>query len=163
MIVMATASALKNFPRLNACVFDDRIILNDTINIGIAVGTDEGLLVPAIPNSDQKDIQEISRLSREKIESAQKGVLKDPCPGTFTISNLGMYSVSSFIPIINPPESAILGVGNIEKRVVSADGSTIIIRDMMTLVLACDHRAVDGVYGAKFLKTIQNYLEKFAL
>ena len=162
MIIMATAYALSKFPRLNAHVSNDRLILHNNINIGLVVATDDGVLVPVIPNADKKGIQEIIRLLREKIESAQKGVLRDPCIGTFTISNLSMYLINSFLPIINPPECAILGVGRKEKRVIPIKNN-VSIRDMMTFTLACDHRAVDGVYGSRFLKTIKKYLEKFPL
>ena len=162
MIVIATASALTKFPRLNAHVAQDKLTLHKNINIGLAVSTDEGLLVPVIPNVDRKDIQEIIQITREAIENAQKGILKDKSIGTFTISNLSMYLINSFFPIINPPECAILGVGRIEKRAVPIKDD-IRIRNMMTLTLAADHRAVDGVYGSKFLKAVQYYLEKFPL
>ena len=162
MILKATASALIKFPRLNAHVTEDKIILYKYINIGQAVATDNGVLVPVIPDVNKKDIEDIILLSRETIASARKGILKTLCPGTFTISNLSMYLINSFLPIINPPECAILGIGCIEKRVVPIK-ENIEIRSIMTLTLACDHRAVDGVYGSRFLKIVQQHLKKFTV
>jgi pyruvate dehydrogenase E2 component (dihydrolipoamide acetyltransferase) len=158
MIIQSAASALAEFPGLNAHVAQDKLIQYNNINIGMALSTDEGLIVPVLPDAGNKSIEEIIRLTRETIENAKNGITKYPCIGTFTISNLSMYLVDSFFPIINPPECAILGVGRIEKRVVPIDG--ILIRDMMTLSLACDHRVVDGVYAAQFLEALKKRLEK---
>ena len=173
MILKPAALTLAEYPRLNAHVGEDRMILRHDINIGIAVSTEEGLLVPVIEQADRKDLREIIHLSHEKIEKARQGILKDDAAGTFTISNLGMHHIQYVLPIINPPECAILGVGQIEKRVVPIatpafkeqkpgtpieDG--IRIRDMMTLSMACDHRAVDGVYASQFLEALKKRLEK---
>lgn len=158
MIVRAVASALLEFERMNAYADDEKIILKRNINIGVAVSIPDGLLVPVIPDADQKDIREISRVCRENTEAARRGSLRTPAVGTFTITNLGMYSVSRFLPIINPPECGILGVGSIERKVI-AIGDGIHIRDMMPLCLACDHRAVDGVYAAQFLTKIKELME----
>jgi len=163
MIVKAVASALTEFGALNAHTAEDKVILRKSINIGVAVSVDDGLLVPVIPDADQKSIQEISRISRDNAEGAKKGLLKAQAIGTFTVSNLGMYSVNGFLPIINPPECAILGVGNIEKRAVALDDNSVGVREMMTLAIACDHRVVDGTYAAQFLNAVKNQLEKFVL
>lgn len=163
MIVKAAASALTEFGALNAHTGEDKVILRKNINIGVAVSVDDGLIVPVIPDADQKSIQEISRISRDNAEGAKKGVLKAQAVGTFTVSNLGMYSVNGFLPIINPPECAILGVGNIEKRAVALDDNSVGVREMMTLAIACDHRVVDGTYAAQFLNAVKNQLENFAL
>lgn len=163
IIMKAVASALSKFPKMNAHVANNKLILRNNINIGVAVSVDNGLLVPVIANADQKDIQEISRISRKNAEGAKKGILKVQSSGTFTISNLGMYAINGFLPIINPPECAILGVGSIEKRVVPFENNCIGIRDMITLSLVCDHRAVDGTYAAQFLNTVKNQLENFTL
>ncbi|MEA1996358.1 MAG: dihydrolipoamide acetyltransferase family protein [Gemmatimonadota bacterium] len=161
IIIKAAASALSEFPGMNAHVYHDRVILRKDINIGVAVSTDEGLLVPVIPHADRKNIQEISRLSRETANGARQGVLKAQSAGTFTISNLGMYSIDCFIPIINPPECAVLGVGSIVKRAVPLDDNRIGVRRIMALTLACDHRAVDGAYASGFLDSIRKNLEDF--
>jgi len=158
MIIKTVASALLEFGRMNAYADDENIILKKNINIGVAVSIPDGLLVPVIPDAAQKDITEISRVCRENTEAARRGSLRTPAVGTFTITNLGMYSVSRFLPIINPPECGILGVGSIERKVVAIDNG-IHIRDMMPLCLACDHRAVDGVYAAQFLTRIKEFVE----
>ncbi|MEA2064309.1 MAG: dihydrolipoamide acetyltransferase family protein [Gemmatimonadota bacterium] len=163
LIIKAVAAAICEFPGMNAHVADDRLTIRKNINIGVAVSTDEGLLVPVIPEAEQKSIQEISLLARENAECARSGVLKARSPGTFTISNLGMHSIDCFIPIINPPECAILGAGSIAKRAVPDDGGSIGVREMMTLTLACDHRAVDGAYASRFLNSIRKNLEDFTL
>jgi pyruvate dehydrogenase E2 component (dihydrolipoamide acetyltransferase) len=160
MVVQASASALSEFERMNAHADGEKLIIRKSINIGVAVSAPDGLLVPVIPDADQKDIREISRVCRKNTEFAQRGSLRNPAVGTFTISNLGMYSINQFLPIINPPECAILGVGSIEKKVV-AIGNGIHIRSVMTLSLACDHRAVDGVYAAQFLNKIKHHLENY--
>ena len=162
MIIKATSSALAEFPRLNAHVAKDKLVLYKNINIGLAISTDKGVLVPVIPDAGNRNIQEIILLTRETIECAMNGISKYPCVGTFTISNLSMYLINSFLPIINPPECAILGVGSIEKRAIPIKNN-IRIHDIMSLTLACDHRAVDGVYGSEFLKVVKRYLEKFPL
>jgi len=107
-----------------------------------------------------KDIQEISRLSGENAKNARRGVLKARRIGTFTVSNLGMFAINSFLPIINPPECAILGVGSIVKKAVPSVDSGIDVCDMMTLTLACDHRAVDGAHASGFLNEVKRRLEK---
>jgi len=162
MAVQSSAFALSEFDRINAHVDGEKLILKKNINVGVAVSVPDGLLVPVILDADQKDIQEISRLCRENAELAQRGSLRNPGVGTFTISNLGMHLINKFLPIINPPECAILGVGSIERKVV-AIGNGIHIRDVMTLGLACDHRAVDGVYAAQFLNKIKHHLENYRI
>jgi len=160
IIVKAAASALAVHRALNAHIAGEKHILRKNINIGVAVTTEAGLLVPVIPDADLKDIQEISRLSGENAADARRGVLKAGSPGTFTVSNLGMYAISSFLPVINPPECAILGVGSIAKKAVPSAGSGIEVCDMMTLSLACDHRAVDGAYASGFLNEVRRRLEE---
>lgn len=163
LIIKATAAALRQFPKINGHVLDQKLIQRKEINIGIAVSVEDGLLVPVIANVDQKNIQQINQLSQKNIEGAKRGSLSTPSVSTFTVSNLGMHGINSVLPIINPPECAILGVGKIEKRVVPLANNAIGIRDYMTLTLACDHRAVDGTYAAQFLDRIKNNLENFAL
>jgi pyruvate dehydrogenase E2 component (dihydrolipoamide acetyltransferase) len=161
ILIKATAATLTYFPRLNAHVSDSKLILLKDINIGIAVSVEDGLLVPVIPNADKKNVQEISMLSQQLSAGAKMGILKSNAIGSFSISNLGMFSVNRFLPIINPPEVAILGVGKIEKRVVPLEQNAIGVREYLTLSLACDHRAVDGVYAANFLDRLKEFLEKF--
>ncbi len=161
MIVKAAALALTKFRQLNAHMAEDKLILRKDINIGTAVAVDDGLIVPVVPNADQNDIEQISRISAENAEGAKKGLLKAQALGTFTVSNLGMYSINGFLPIINPPECAILGVGNIKKSAVVLEDGSIGAGDIMTLALASDHRTVDGTVAAQFLNTIKDNLENF--
>jgi pyruvate dehydrogenase E2 component (dihydrolipoamide acetyltransferase) len=163
VLLKVVAATLRKYPQLNSHVNENKLIIRKDINIGIAVSVDDGLLVPVIPQADKLGIQEISRLTRENAEGARRGTLKVQSVGTFTISNLGMYGINSVLPIINPPESAILGVGGIEKRVVPLDNNAFGVREIMTVTLACDHRAVDGTYGARFLQDVKAYLENFTV
>jgi len=164
ILIHCTASALAQYPVLNAYVDDEKLTVKKNINIGVAVSTDEGVLIPVVPDADKKDIGEISRISRDLIHEAQKGIVRLQAAGTFTISNMSMYMIDYVLPVINPPECAVLGAGRIEKRVVPIDRQTHIgIRDMMTLTIACDHRAVDGVYASRFLKLLKRSLEKFSI
>ena len=157
LIIKATASALVEFPDMNAYAEKDRLVLKADINIGVATVVDEGLLVPVIPHADRKSLQEISALLKRNIEAAKRGIVA-PHAGSFTITSLGMYGIKGFVPIINPPQCAILGVGAIEQRVVPIRGG-IGVREMVTLTVAADHRAVDGVRAASFLNKIKSDLE----
>lgn len=158
MIVQAVATALPQYARLNAHVEADRIILKRAVNIGVAVSVDEGLIVPVVADADRKTILEISAVARENAEAARAGRLKPQALGSFTVTNLGMFGVETFVPVINPPEAAILAVGAVTRR-PAVVGDRIVPRDRTTMVLACDHRAVDGTYAARFLETVKKHLE----
>jgi pyruvate dehydrogenase E2 component (dihydrolipoamide acetyltransferase) len=158
MIVKAAAAALSQYARMNAHVEPDRLILKREVNVGVAVSLEDGLIVPVIANADRKDLVEISDAARENAEAARAGRLKPQAVGSFTVTNLGMFAVDAFVPIINPPEAAILAVGAVAKRPAVVD-DRIVARDLMTMVLACDHRAVDGTYAARFLGEIRRRLE----
>lgn len=162
IIIKAAASALTEYRGVNAHVIDDKQILRKQINIGVAVSTDDSLLVPVIPNADSMDIKQLSALAAENARNARKGLLKAGAVGTFTVSNLGMYAVNAFLPIINPPECAIMGVGSLQKKVVLGVVAGIDTCDMMTLTLACDHRVLDGAYAAGFLGAVRKNLEEFS-
>jgi len=157
MVIQAAAKALRQFPSLNAIVDETKTVLKKDVNIGVAVSVDHGLLVPVIAETDTKTLAEIAAASRANAEAARRGVIA-PGVGTFTISSLGMYGVREFLPIINAPECAILGVGAITPEVVPV-GDAIGVRDMMTLTLVCDHRATDGPEAAGLLNAIKNTLE----
>lgn len=161
IIIKSTAEALKKFPEMNSWVDDEKMLLKPEINIGIAVSTPTGLLVPVIPDADRLNLIEINNQSRKNTEDARQGIIHMDKPGTFTVSNLGMYGISRFLPIINPPECAILSVGAVEKKVVPKDGEIIII-DSLTLGLACDHRAVDGAKASEFLICIKEIIENIS-
>ncbi len=160
ILVSATARALKDYPGMNAHVDEEKLVIKPRVNMGIAVSTEKGLLVPVIAGAEGLTIGEISELSKKIANDARRGVIASTAPGTFTISNLGMYGIQKFLPIINPPECAILGVGSIEKKAVP-QGDGIRFIDCMTLGLACDHRAVDGDQAALFLEQLRKNMEDF--
>ena len=160
LLVKYAASSLKEHPRVNASLIDGKLIKNVAINIGIAVATEDGLIVPVIHNVDELSLEEITERRKELVTRTQEGKLRsgdlDSC--TFTISNLGMFNVDSFNAIINPPQSAILAVGKIIDKVVPMDGKPA-IRPMLTINLSFDHRVIDGARGANFLQTLSNLIE----
>lgn len=159
LILKACAEALKAFDRMNAHVAPDRIVLKRSVNIGVATVIEEGLLVPVIPGADSMTLAQICAASKSNAEAARRGSINPNHVGTFTVTTLGAYGISRFLPVINPPECAILGVGAVEPRAVPfSDG--VGVAQMMTLGLACDHRAVDGVYAARFLAKLKENLER---
>jgi pyruvate dehydrogenase E2 component (dihydrolipoamide acetyltransferase) len=160
-ILSACARALRDFPSLNAAFTDHGVEIYSDTNVGMAVALEEGLVVPVIRNADRLSLQELAKQSRELAEKAQTKKLfpLDYEGGTFTVSNLGMFGVDNFVAIINPPQCAILAVGQVAKRVVS-HGEGIAVRPMMTMSLSADHRVVDGAIGARFLKEVKGCLER---
>jgi pyruvate dehydrogenase E2 component (dihydrolipoamide acetyltransferase) len=152
---------LKNFPSLNASFSEQGITLHSEINIGMAVALEEGLVVPVIRNADHLSLSEFAARSRELAAKAQaKKLLPLDYEGaTFTVSNLGMLGVDSFIAIINPPQCAILAVGRVAPRVVADDGM-FAIKSLMTATLSADHRVVNGAIGAGFLDRMKRDLER---
>ncbi|MDN5336790.1 MAG: hypothetical protein PWR02_1816 [Synergistales bacterium] len=160
IFIKACAVALKEMPMLNSCLEGNEVLLHEEINIGLAVATDEALLVPVVKDAGGKNLYEIAAAGDSLIEKARTGGLSldDVSGGTFTITNLGMFAVRDFTPIINPPQCAILGVGEMKDRpCVWCD--QIVPRPMLTLSLTFDHRIVDGAQGAMFLKRIKELLE----
>jgi len=160
LLVKAVAEALKRYPILNSTFEADHIKIWKNINIGIAVAVKDGLVVPVIYDADKKSIKQIATYSKDIIDKARRGkITPDETTGsTFTITNLGMYGIDIFTPIINPPESAILGVGKISEKPVVVDGQ-IAVRHVMSLSLTFDHRVVDGAVAAQFLQEIKHKLE----
>lgn len=161
IIIKSVCDTLKKYSELNSWVDDEKMLLKPEINIGIAVSTPTGLLVPVIPEAGRLNLIEISNISQKNAEDARRGVLHMDKPGTFTVSNLGMYGISSFLPIINPPECAILSIGAVGKKVVPK-GDKIAIIDSVILGLACDHRAVDGAKASEFLSCLKGIIENFS-
>ena len=161
MITKAVALALRRQPRLNATLVDQEVRLHDSVNMGIAVNLDEGLIVPVIFNADQKDLGQLAREGRELAEKARTGRLQldEISDGTFTITNLGTTGIELFTPIINPPQVAILGVGMVQRRPIVV-GDALAIRPAVYFSLVFDHRAVDGVPAANFLQELKRLLEK---
>ncbi|HVN83083.1 MAG TPA: dihydrolipoamide acetyltransferase family protein [Terriglobia bacterium] len=158
LVIYAASRALAEFRRLNSHVERDHLLVRQEVNVGVATAIEDGLLVPVIAGADQKSLLEISRLSKQNSEAARRGVLDSNVQGTFTISSLGQFGIPVFQAIINPPECAILAVGAIQSRVVPIAGG-IGVRQIMSLNLGCDHRAVDGEYAARFLSRLKELLE----
>ena len=160
LLVKVIANALREHPRLNATLTDEGIHLLQEINIGVAVALEDGLVVPVIRNADKERLSEISGQVKDFAERARGNQLTpgELQGGTFTITNLGNFGVDAFTPIINPPESAILGVGRILKKPVVHEDE-IVVRSMLTLSLTFDHRVVDGAPAAQFLQTVSNYIQ----
>ncbi len=160
LVVKAVARALKEHPRLNAWIEGEQIRLVQAIHIGVAVALDEGLIVPVVRNADRKSLPEIAQETQRLAQGAREGSLtrEEVTGSTFSVTNLGMYSIDAFTPIINPPEIAILGVGRLNEKLVRVQGEAE-WRQVMTLSLTFDHRAVDGAPAAAFLQTIGKHLE----
>jgi pyruvate dehydrogenase E2 component (dihydrolipoamide acetyltransferase) len=159
LVCRAALRALRAFPRLNAHVADDRVTLEAAINLGIAVSSELGLFVPVVADADRLDLRRFSDEARRLAGTVRDGRYVPAATGTFTVTSLGMLGVGSFQPIINPPECAILAVGEAAPRVVAV-GGMIGVRTLMTVTLACDHRAVDGAYGAGFLARLAEELAR---
>lgn len=161
LLAKIVAAALRKFPYMNARLAADAIELLGRVNIGMAVDTERGLLVPVIRDADQKSLRDFGSEFRTMVDRARNGraLPDDLSGGTFTITNLGMFDVDAFTPVINLPEAAILGVGRIAPKVVPYKGE-IAIRQMWTLSLVFDHRLVDGAPAARFLQYIKQLIEE---
>ena len=160
LLIKFVSKALTEFPTLNCSIEDNKIIYKNYVNMGVAVAIPDGLLVPNITDSDKKSIAEISAEVRELADQAREGKLplERLKGGTFTITNLGMYGIDSFSPIINQPEVAILGVNTLKEMPVVVNGE-ITVRPIMNLSLTADHRVVDGAVAAEFLQRIKALME----
>lgn len=161
IIVNAVAKALTEHRMINSTLESDRIKVFEDINVGVAVATDSGLVVPVIRNVDGKALNDIDVTIKELTEKAKQGKLsrEEVTGGTFTITNLGMYGVDFFTPIINPPEAAILGVGRIVEKPIATSGK-VEVKPMATLSLSYDHRIIDGAPAGKFLLGVKEKIEK---
>ncbi len=161
LIVQTVAQALRRHPMVNASLQGDEIVLYDEVNVGVAVDTEEGLIVPVVKEADTKDLPEIDAEIEELAERAREGILSldEVTGGTFTVSNLGMFGVEDFHAIINPPQTAILAVGAISKRPVAVN-ERVVIRPVMKMTLSADHRVLDGAAAAEFLRDIKASLER---
>ncbi len=165
LLVKALTQALTDHPALNARLQGtDEIVLSPAVHLGIAVDTERGLLVPVLRDAQDKTLRQIAEESTALIEAASKGNLSPDAlqGGTFTLTNLGMYEIDAFTPIINLPQCAILGVGRIAPRqvVVDAPAERVEIRHMMFLSLTFDHRLVDGAPAARFLQHLKHLVEQ---
>lgn len=159
-IIKATAMAVKELPHVRTMIQGDELVTYAEANIGFAVAVDGGLFVPVIKNADVLSIREISRQAKSLAAAAREGKIKpDDCKGaTFTISNMGMYDVFTFNPIINQPESGILGITGIEDVLKMRDGN-VVVRQEAVLCMSYDHRVMDGVGSAQLKKRVKELIE----
>ncbi len=160
ILMKICAAALKEVPMGNASLDGEEIVLHGNVNIGMAVAVEGGLLVPNVKGVQNKSLLQIASETERLVEQARTGrlALEDMQGGTFTITNLGMFGMHSFVPIVNPPEACILGVNAIVDRPVVADG-TVVVRPMTILSLVADHRIVDGAEAARLLAGIRELVE----
>ncbi|MHA1264493.1 MAG: 2-oxo acid dehydrogenase subunit E2 [Candidatus Helarchaeota archaeon] len=160
LLIKIVVDVIKKYPIFNASMEDGVIVIKEHINLGVAVATDRGLIVPVIHNAETKTLKEISKSVRELAQKARSGTLslEEISGGSFTVSNLGMFGIEVFTPIINPPEAAILGVGKLIQKPIFKNGR-IKTAPMMILSLTHDHRIMDGVDAARFLAEMKDLLE----
>ena len=160
LIVKACIESLKKYPKFNAYYEEDGIQYNETVNIAVAIAEEEGLIVPAILDCACKSLRQVSEMIKDLAERSSNGTLstQEYTGGTFAISNLGMYDVTSFVAIIHPPQSAVLAVGTVSEKPTVQNGE-VTISQMMTATLSADHRIVDGAEGAEFLIAVKTLLE----
>ncbi|MDR7415526.1 MAG: dihydrolipoamide acetyltransferase family protein [Armatimonadota bacterium] len=161
LLVKLVAAALRAHPEVNARWEEGRIRRLPEVNVGLAVATEQGLVVPVIHGADGLPVEEIARRRAELVERARSGKLRleDVEGGTFTLTNLGMYGVDRFFAIINAPQAAILSVGRITEWAVAEEGRAV-VRPGLTLGLSCDHRVIDGARAARFLETLAGFVEE---
>ena len=161
IFVKAVGLALEKHPILNSSFKEDHIEVFKDVNVGIAVATEEGVLVPVIKKVNEKSLIEVAKERERLVDKARKSelTLEEMSGGTFTITNVGMFNVDIVIPVINPPQSAILGIGKIIKKPVVID-ENVEIKQMVTLSLIFDHRTTDGAQAAEFLNTLGEILQR---
>ncbi len=163
MVVKACARALREFPRANGAYRDGHVEIYSRVNVGVAVAAQDALVVPTIFDADRSSLGEIAATSRELAVKVRDGKITPPelSGGTFTVSNLGMFGITNFAAVINPPQAALLAIGALEPKPI-ADRTTrrVVVRDMMGVNLACDHRILYGADGARFLGRVRDLLEQ---
>ncbi|SLN54570.1 pyruvate dehydrogenase complex dihydrolipoamide acetyltransferase [Oceanibacterium hippocampi] len=159
-VIRAAALALRDVPDANASWGGDRIYRYKEVDVSVAVAIDEGLITPIVRQADRKGLAEISSSMKDLAERAKAGKLKleEFQGGSFSISNLGMFGISEFSAVINPPQGAILAIGAGEQRPVVKDGA-LAVATMMTCTLSCDHRVIDGALGARLLAAFKGFIE----
>ena len=160
LVIKASVNTIKRFPKFNSSYTDDGIRMHDSINVGIAIAEEDGLIMPAILDCGNKSLTEISTASKDLVNRSQTGTLQveEYTGGTFSISNMGMFDVTSFVAIIQPPQSAVLAVGTVKKQAV-VQGDGVVVREIMSATLSVDHRVSDGAEGAQFIVQLKEFLE----
>jgi pyruvate dehydrogenase E2 component (dihydrolipoamide acetyltransferase) len=161
-VVKAVATTLREFPRFNASYVDGKVECYSSVNVGVAVATDDALLVPVVRDADRKSLARLAEESRALVDGARQLTLRpeDFQDGTFTVSNLGMFGVRAFTAIVDPPQVAILAVGGARRAAVEERAERIAFHDLLTVTLSCDHRVVYGADGARFLSHLRELLER---
>ena len=160
LVIKACVHTIRSYPKFNSSYTDKGIRMHESINIGMAIADDDGLIMPAILDCEGKSLTEISAASKDLARRSQSGTLQaeEYTGGTFSISNMGMFDVTSFVAIIQPPQSAVLAIGTVQKRPV-VQGDSIVVREIMSATLSVDHRVSDGAEGAQFIVELKEYLE----
>ncbi len=160
IILKAVATALAQHPEVNSHWLGDKIRLHNRVHLGMAVATNDGLIVPVIFDADRKRMSDISLEARDLAKRARERKLtpEQYTGSTFSVSNLGMFGIDQFTAIINPPETAILAIGTAEDKVVVRNGE-FVVEKRLRVTMSCDHRAVDGAVGAEFLRTLRRMIE----
>jgi pyruvate dehydrogenase E2 component (dihydrolipoamide acetyltransferase) len=157
LIVRSAALVVREFAAFRSRLEGDEVIELAQVHIGVAVGLDDGLVVPAVLDADRLGLRELAAETRRLVESARAGRVENTGRGVFTVTNLGMFGTEEFTAIINPPEVAILAAGAIRERVVVRDGRPS-VGQTLTLTLSCDHRIIDGLAAAKFMARLEQIL-----
>ncbi len=162
MIVKACGIALRESPRVNASFRDDHVEIYPRVNVAVAVAAADAVFTPTIRDADTAPLAEIARVNRELTGKVRNGTVSPPelDGGTFTVSNLGMFGVDAFVAVITPPQAASVAVGRLAARPVVDETGGIVVRQMVTLTLSCDHRVVMGAQAALFLDRVRNLLEQ---
>jgi pyruvate dehydrogenase E2 component (dihydrolipoamide acetyltransferase) len=160
IVIKGVALALAEHPEVNAHWLNDKIRHFNRIHVAMAVAVEDGLITPVLFDADRLSLWEISEKARDLATRArERKLLPEEYTGaTFTVSNLGMFGIDQFTAIINPPEAGILAIGGVEQKPVVIDGQ-LEVRERMRVTMSCDHRAVDGATGARFLQTVRRYIE----
>lgn len=161
LIVKAVAAAIEEFPDFNSSLVENEIIYYKNTNIGVAVSSERGLVVPVVRNAGEKSFLELCLKLGELVDKARSGKLslEEATGATFTVSNLGAYEIDEFSAIINPPESAILAVGRVNETPCVRNGE-IVIRSVMNMTLSVDHRIIDGALAARFMKKLKDIMQE---
>jgi pyruvate dehydrogenase E2 component (dihydrolipoamide acetyltransferase) len=160
-VIRTAAEALRRHPEVNASWGDSVIVRHNRVHMGVAVAVEDGLITPVIRDADSKRVRDIAVEVKELAGRAREKKLKpeEYTGATFSISNLGMFGITEFTAIINPPEAGILAIGVVEEKPVVENGA-VVVRPRMRLTMSCDHRVVDGAMGARFLQTLKALLEE---
>ena len=159
LFIQAMARALRQFPRLNGHVEEESLVVKGAVHVGVTTAAPDGMLQPVVPDADRRNLDEIAASRHKNAAAASRGVVELGPKATVTLADLSGHDIHRHLPLINPPECAVVATGAVQKRVVSRHRVPT-VRDMMSLSLGCDHRVVDAEYGARFLECLKTILEQ---